>query len=89
MRASITGEKVRFCGDHPRHPTAPKVTDHVATPLRHRRNFVQKNAIDAMISSAQAIPDPLFVDNQHGNTQSLVKSGMVPSFSQKKVQLVS
>ena len=34
---------------HERKPTVPKVTEHVATPMRSRRNFVEKNALDAMI----------------------------------------
>ena len=36
------GEKVP---QHERKPTVPKVTEHVATPMRSRRNFVEKNAL--------------------------------------------
>ena len=69
---------------HERKPCVPKVTDHVATPMRSRRNFVEKNALDAMISEPSNIEDPQFVDAPGGNKQSLQKSGMVPKHIEKK-----
>ena len=77
----ILGEKVT---PHERKPCVPKVTDHVATPMRSRRNFVEKNALDAMISEPSNIEDPKFVDAPGGNKQSLQKSGMVPKHIEKK-----
>ena len=69
---------------HERKPSVPKVTDHVATPMRSRRNFVEKNALDAMISEPSNTEDPQFVDAPGGNKQSLQKSGMVPKHIEKK-----
>ena len=62
----------------------PKVTDHVATPMRSRRNFVEKNALNAMISEPSNLEDPQFVDAPGGNKQSLKQSGMVPKHIEKK-----
>ena len=45
-----------------RKPTVPKVTDHIATPMRTRRSFVHKNALEAMVSEPTAIDNPQFVD---------------------------
>ena len=75
------GEKVP---QHERKPTVPKVTEHVATPMRSRRNFVEKNALDAMISAPSDQDDPQFIDAPGGNKQSLQKSGMVPKHIEKK-----
>ena len=69
---------------HERKPTVPKVTEHVATPMRSRRNFVEKNALDAMISAPSDQDDPQFIDAPGGNKQSLQKSGMVPKHIEKK-----
>ena len=66
----------------------PKVTDHVATPLRHRRNFVRKNAISAMCAQPLIADDENFVDYADGNTQSRKKSGNEPVFSVKKVLIL-
>ena len=62
----------------------PKVTDHIATPMRTRRSFVHKNALDAMVSEPTAQENPQFVDAQNGTKQSLKQSGMVPTFVEKK-----
>ena len=67
-----------------RKPTVPKVTDHVATPMRSRRNFVQKNALDAMISEPTNQEETHFVDAPGGNKQPLKPSGMVPNYAEKK-----
>jgi hypothetical protein len=76
------GEKVV---NHPeKRPNVPKVTDHIATPMRSRRSFVHKNALDAMISEPTALDDPQFVDSAHGNRQTIKTSGMVPNFMEKK-----
>ena len=69
---SFVGEKIT---PHERKPNVPKVTDHVATPMRSRRNFVEKNALNAMISAPSDLEDPQFVDAPGGNKQSLSKSG--------------
>ena len=83
---SRAGEAAPRCESH--HPPVPKVTDHVATPLRHRRNFVAKNAVDAMISAAveTAPEDERFVDGPDGNTQNKSKSGMAQVYTQQKVR---
>ena len=77
----VSGEKVP---DHDKKPTVPKVTDHIATPMRTRRSFVHKNALDAMILEPTAQDDPQYVDSPQGTKQSLSKSGMVPIFTEKK-----
>ena len=77
----VSGEKVP---DHDKKPTVPKVTDHIATPMRTRRSFVHKNALDAMILEPTAQDDPQYVDSPQGTKQSLGKSGMVPIFTEKK-----
>lgn len=82
---SETGEP-RVYGEECR-PPVPRVTDHVATPLRHRRNFVTKNVVDAMIAAPNDMDDPQFVDSHMGNSQSLAKSGMMPVHSTKTVNL--
>ena len=79
--AFFSGEKVP---DHDKKPTVPKVTDHIATPMRTRRSFVHKNALDAMILEPTAQDDPQYVDSPQGTKQSLGKSGMVPIFTEKK-----
>ena len=65
----------------------PKLTDHVATPMRHRRNFVAKNTVDAMISAAveTAAEEEKFVDGPGGSTQNKMRSGMVEVYTQQKV----
>ena len=45
-----------------RKPIVPKVTDHIATPMRTRRSFVHKNALEAMVSEPTALDNPQFVD---------------------------
>lgn len=84
--STLTGEVAR-CESH--HPPVPKLTDHVATPMRHRRNFVAKNTVDAMISAAAetAAEDEKFVDGPNGSTQNKMKSGMVEVYTQQKVIL--
>ena len=67
-----------------RKPMVPKVTDHIATPMRSRRNFVQKNALDAMISEPTNQEETHFVDAPGGNKQALKPSGMVPNYVEKK-----
>ena len=81
------GEVAR-CESH--HPPVPKLTDHVATPMRHRRNFVAKNTVDAMISAAveTAAGDEKFVDGPNGSTQNKMRSGMVEVYTQQKVLAV-
>ena len=76
------------CESH--HPAVPKLTDHVATPMRHRRNFVAKNTVDAMISAAAetAAEDEKFVDGPNGSTQNKMKSGMVEVYTQQKVIMI-
>lgn len=79
----MSGDPAPPCED--RRPPVPRVTDHVATPLRHRRNFIKKNTVDAMISAPQDPEDPHFVDSHMGHSQSLAQSGMMPVFSNQKV----
>ena len=57
----ILGEKVPV-DQAERKPTVPKVTDHIATPMRTRRSFVHKNALEAMVSEPTALDNPQFVD---------------------------
>ena len=79
-----TGDKDRVaCGDDNRRPPVPKATDHIATPYRTRRSFVNKNAMDAMLSEPSRIEDPQFVDAPKGNVQSKINSGMMPNFIEK------
>ena len=79
-----TGDKDRaVCGDENRRPPVPKATDHIATPYRTRRSFVNKNAMDAMLSEPSRIEDPQFVDAPKGNVQSKINSGMMPNFIEK------
>ena len=81
---SLLGEKDRVaCADENRRPPVPKSTDHIATPYRTRRNFVNKNALDAMLSEPSKIEDPQFVDAPRGNLQSKVNSGMMPNYVEK------
>lgn len=75
------GEKIPA---HDRKPNVPKVTDHIATPMRSRRNIVQKNALDVMISEPNPVENPQFVDAPNGTKQVLKASGMVPNFVEKK-----
>ena len=82
------GDTGKYCNlEGLRRPPVPKVTDHVATPLRHRRNFVTKNAVDVMCSKAVNPTDPQFVDSPNGNTQPIVKSGMVPVHMTQNVRI--
>jgi len=62
------------------------VTDHIATPMRSRKNYVQRNALDVMISEPVKVQDPAFVDDPCGNKQPLKSSGLVPNFVEKKVE---
>ena len=79
------GDKDRTaCADENRRPPVPKSTDHIATPYRTRRNFVNKNALDAMLSEPSKIEDPQFVDAPKGNLQSKVNSGMMPNYVEKQ-----
>ncbi len=79
--------------DHSRRPAVPRVTDHVATPLRHRRNFIARNAVSAMCSGnnnnngsdGDDDNDERFVDAADGHTQNLAASGMKPVYSRQKV----
>ncbi len=76
--------------DERRRPAVPRVTDHVATPLRHRRNFLARNAIDVMCSGQNEEEEEedgeKFVDSADGHTQNLARSGMKPVFSRQKVR---
>ena len=87
---SPSGERTPAAADAPRRPAVPRVTDHVATPLRRRRqrNLVHKNALDVMVAEAPQREDPAYVDAPDGHTQSLAKSGMVPVYSVQKVILM-
>ena len=69
------------CGNDRRRPPVPKATDHIATPYRTRRNFVHKNALDAMLSEppnaaggkdSSDSNDAYYVDSPRGNTQVIV-----------------
>ena len=72
-----------ICADM-RRPPVPKVTDHIATPYRTRRSFINKNALDAMLSEPTKNSNQQFVDAPNGNTQPLKQSGMVPQFVEKR-----
>ena len=76
LRARNSGDKDVHCGKDGRRPPVPKATDHIATPYRTRRNFVHKNALDAMLSeppggkdSSGDSSDACYVDSPRGNTQ--------------------
>ena len=80
----ISGDKDRVaCGDENRRPPVPKATDHIATPYRTRRSFVNKNALDAMLSEPSRNENPQFVDAPKGNLQSKINSGMIPNYVEK------
>ena len=73
-----TGDKDPHCANERRRPPVPKATDHIATPYRTRRNFVHKNALDAMLSEPPGnakdsgdadSSDACYVDSPRGNTQ--------------------
>ena len=72
------------CVEPNRRPPVPKVTDHIATPYRTRRSFVNKNALDAMLSEPSRIEDPQYVDAPKGNLQSKINSGMVPNYVEQQ-----
>ena len=72
-----------ICAEANRRPPVPKCTDHIATPYRTRRSFVNKNALDAMLSEPSKVEDPQFVDSPKGNVQSKLCSGMVPVFAER------
>ena len=82
LTAIELGEKVTVHDD--RKPNVPKVTDHIATPMRSRRNFLQKNALDVMISEPENQENPHFVDSPNGSKHLLKPSGMMPNFVEKK-----
>ena len=72
------GDKDANCARDGRRPPVPKATDHIATPYRTRRNFVHKNALDAMLSEPpgknsgegdEDSSDVCYVDSPRGNTQ--------------------
>ena len=71
------------CGNDRRRPPVPKATDHIATPYRTRRNFVHKNALDAMLSEppnaagkdSSDSSDACYVDSPRGNTQVMYTKG--------------
>ncbi len=68
----------------------PRVTDHVATPMRNRRSFLARNALDVMCAGANGNgdgddADERFVDAADGHTENLAASGMKPVFSRQKV----
>jgi hypothetical protein len=55
----------------------------VISGFGNRRSFVNKNAMDAMLSEPSRIEDPQFVDAPKGNVQSKINSGMMPNFIEK------
>ena len=72
------------CVEPNRRPPVPKATDHIATPYRTRRSFVNKNALDAMLSEPSRIEDPQYVDEPKGHLQSKINSGMIPNYVEQQ-----
>lgn len=68
-----------------RSPPVPTVSDHIATPMRHRRkNHVQENILYVMRSKPVEQHDQRIVDSVNGSSQSILNSGLVSTYSRKK-----
>uniref|UniRef100_A0A8C6YVU9 Enkurin, TRPC channel interacting protein n=1 Tax=Nothoprocta perdicaria TaxID=30464 RepID=A0A8C6YVU9_NOTPE len=63
--------------------TVPRRTDHPLMGIQSKKNFINANAVAAIMGLAKK-PQPIYVDRRQGDKHLLETSGLVPKYIKKK-----
>ncbi|XP_025921553.1 enkurin isoform X1 [Apteryx rowi] len=63
--------------------SVPRKTDHPLMGIQSKKNFINANAVAAIMGLAKK-PQPIYVDRRQGDKHLLETSGLVPKYVKKK-----